>query len=404
MSTVATRSETARTMQGIAVPAESVNPEEFFAKTRRHIYSERNESYGGGGTTRVVELRKADILSTIMLRFVGKLRIALPTGASVASTAAWPLGIAGVRFTANGQSNLINTGQASASGGGLEHLRARDYMKRADLTDRGVTATIGGVSRSQGTLKLASESWGPGSDTSGLAAGDYDIDLTFSVPVSEDERDLVGAIFLQTSTSDLTLTIDETPLGQLFTTAGGGTVALTGTWQVSTTKFSIPVGASGQIVVPNLNVFHSIIASRNSNGVGNGENEHRVVGQGAGKSLLRIYGRIINGTGTAAKPLPMTTQNFGPLAYRFGNNETPDSFQDGATMRAHLERNYNTDLGGLRGYFCHDFAHENVFRDTLDMGTAAELRLITTVQNNVSLAAPALEYVTETAFLAGGSA
>jgi hypothetical protein len=403
MPATTTTSGTHKTMQGIAVPAESVNPEEFFAKTRRHISSERNESYGGGGTTRVIELRKADILSTVMLKFVGKAKVTVPTGGSVGSTAAWPLGIAGVRFTANGQSNLINTGQASASGGGLEHLRVRDYMKNSDLTDRGVSAVVGGVTRTQGTLKLASEEWGVGSGASGIAAGDYPVDLTFTIPISEDERDLVGAIFLQTSTSDLTLHIDETPLSQLFTTAGGATVELTGTWQVSTTKFSIPVGANGQIVVPNLNVFHSIIASRVSNGVGNGENEHRIVGQGAGKSLLRVYGRVINGTGTAAAPLAMTTANFGPLAYRFGNNETPDSFQDGATMRAHMERNYNTDLG-IRGYFCHDFAHENVFRDTLDMGTAAELRLVTTVQNSVSLAAPALEYVTETAFLAGGAA
>ncbi len=58
----------------------------------------------------------------------------------------------------------------------------------------------------------------------------------------------------------------------------------------------------------------------------------------------------------------------------------------------------------MYGYFCHDFAHEHTFRDVLDMGTAAELRLLTTVQNTVSLSAPALEYVTETAFLAGGSA
>ncbi len=396
------QSQPTRYMQGIAVPAESVNPELFFERTRRRISPEVNRTYGGGGTTQVVELRKADILSTITVRFVGQVVVNLGTG-SVVSTAAWPLGIAGARFTANGQSNLINTGQASASGGGLEHLRARDYMKKADLTDRGVTATIGGVSRSNGTLKLASESWGPASGGT-VAGGTHDVDLTFTVPVAEDERDLVGAIFLQTSSSDLTLAIDETPLGQLFVASGGATVTMNGTWQVSTTKFSIPIGPDGQILLPNLNVFHSIIASRVSNGVGNGENEHRLVGQGAGKSLLRVYGRIINGTGTGAAPLPMTTQNFGPLAYRFGNNETPDTFLDGATMRADLERRYNVDLGGVRGYFCHDFCHENTFRDVLDMGTAAELRLVTSVQNSVSLSAPALEYVTETAFLAGSAA
>lgn len=402
MTTVAQAPGQMRFMQGIAVPEESVKPELFFELTRRRISPEKNLTYGGGGQSQVVELRKADILSAITLRFVGSLVITPGTG-SVNTTAAWPLGIAGVRFTANGQANLINTGTASSSGGGLEHLRARDYMKKSDLTDRGVAQTIGGQSRTNGTLALASESWGVGPSNTGVAGGTYPIDLTFSIPVAEDEKDLVGAIFLQTSSSDLTLAIDETPLNQLFVTAGNATVALTGSWQVTTTKFSIPVAGSG-IVVPNLNVFHSIIASRVSNGVGNGENEHRLVGQGAGKSLLRVFGRVINGTTTAAAPLAMTTANFGPLAYRFGNNETPDTFLDGATMRADMERRYNTDLGGLRGYFCHDFAHENTFRDVLDMGTAAELRLLTTVQNSVSLAAPALEYVTETVFLSGSAA
>ncbi len=398
------QSQATRNMQGIAIPAESVDPDQFFALTRRHQTPEKSLSWGGGGIEQVVELRKADILSSIDLRFVGQVVVTLPTGASAASTAAWPLGVAGVRFTANGQSNLINTGPATAAGGGLQHLRARDYMKNSDLTDRGVEQTIAGAVRRNGTLALASESWGVPSGASSLAAGSYPVDLTFHIPVSEDERDLIGAIFLQTATSDLTLTIMETPLGQLFTTAGGGTVALSGKWEVSTTKFSVPVGANGQIVVPNLSMFHSIIQSRVGAGIASGENEQRIIGQGAGKALLRVWGRVVNGAGTASAPLPMTTANFGQLAWRFGNNETPDVFQDGATMRANMERRYNTDVGGIHGYFCHDFAHENVFRDTVDMGTAAELRIITTLQSGVTLNSPALEYLTETMFLAGQAA
>ena len=216
-------------MQGIAIPAESVDPEEFFAKTRRHISPEKTVAYGGGGTMSVIELRKADILSSITLRFVGKVKV---VGGTTNSTAAWPLGIAGVRFTANGQSNLINTGPASASGGGLQHLRARDFMKKSDLTDRGVEQTIAGAVRKHGTLALASETWGVPSQGTGIAAGTYDVDLTFPIPVSEDERDLVGAIFLQTATSDLTLTIDETPVSQLFTGGTATSVTIEGSWQV----------------------------------------------------------------------------------------------------------------------------------------------------------------------------
>jgi hypothetical protein len=400
MGAIATSSPDVRYLQGIAVPSEAVKPDLFFALTRRHQTPEKTVTYGGGGATQIVELRKADILSAITLRFVGSLVI---TGGTAKSSAAWPLGIAGVRFTANGQSNLINTGLASAAGGGLQHLRARDVMKNSDLTDRGVTQTIGGVSRSNGTLALASESWGVPSNGTAIAAGTYAVDLTFSIPVSEDERDLVGAIFLQTSTSDLTLTIDETPLNQLVAAETATSIALTGSWQVATTKFSIPV-AEGGIVVPNLSVFHSIIASRVGNGVSNGENEHRLIGQGSGKSLLRTWGRVVSGSAFAAAPLAMTTANYGALAWRYGNNETPDTFLDGSSMRADMERRYNSDFAGVHGYFCHDFAHENVFRDVVDMGTTAELRLINTIQNSVTLTTPALEYVTETVFLAGQAA
>ena len=393
MGATVVQSAPTRTMQGIAVPAESVNPDAFFELTRRHRTPEKNVAYGGGGTTQIIELRKADILSSLSLRFVGSLVVTPGTG-TVASTAQWPLGIAGVRFTANGQSNLINTGQR-----GLKHLRARDLMRNSDLNDRGITQTFAGVARSQGTMSYAHESWGVGSNTSAIGAGTYNVDLTFPIPVAEDEKLLLGAIFLQTSTSDLTLSIDEAPLTDLFALTGNATVALTGQWQVEATRFSIPVGPGGQIVIPNLNVFHSIIGTRVANGIANGENELRVIGQGAGKSLLRIFGQVLNGS--PAAPLAMTAANFGAQSWRYGNNETPDSFFDDSQMRADMERRYNCDLGALWGYFCHDFANENVFRDTVDMSTTAELRLVTTIQSAVALSTPVVEYVTETVFLAG---
>jgi hypothetical protein len=397
MTGVAVRERTAptRTLQGTTVPEESVNPDLFFDLTRRHQIPEKSVTYGGG-ITQVVELRKADILAGITLRFVGTVVV---TGGTTNTTAAWPLGIAGARFTANGQSNLINTGLAAASGGGLQHLRVRDFMKRSDLTDRGIAQTIGGVARSNGTLSLASESWGPASSATGVAAGTYNVDLTFYVPVAEDEIELHGAIFLQSTSSDLTLHIDELNPTQLFYGGTATSVVLSGTWFVATTKFSIPVVNNG-IIVPNLNLFHSIIQSRTSNGVSNGENETRIIGQGPGKSLLRTYGRVISGSTTAAAPLALNDANYGALSWRFGNNETPDTFAGGQAMRADMERRYGSDVGGVHGYWCHDFASENVFRDAVDMGTTSELRLVTTIPSGVTLTNPALEYVTETVFLA----
>jgi hypothetical protein len=391
-TTTAPTTAPARYMQGIAVPASSVNPSEFFRRTRRHILQEKATSYTGQSQD-VFELRKSDIMSGITIRASGSVTVTPGTG-TVASLARWPYDfLKQVRYTANGASNVINCS-------GLK-LKARDVMKRGDLNDRGVAQTIAGASKTAGTLALACESWGVGSNTTALAGGTYPIELEWYVPVAEDEIDLTGAIFLATSSSDLTLTLDYAPLTELFALTGNGAVSLALTIQVISHKFSIPVGPDGQIVVPDLSVFHSLIQSRIS-GQQNGENEIRIVGQGAGKSLLRAYYQLWNGSPTA--PVAMTTANFGKQSWRYGNNETPDEFIDGTHMRVHTERQYNTDLGGIWGFGVHDFANENVFRDVVDMGTTSELRLVTVLQSGLVLTAPAIEYVTETVFLAGQAA
>jgi hypothetical protein len=378
-------------MQGIMVPASSVRPEEFFARTRRHTLLEANRSYTGVETQNVIELRKSDILSTIHVRFVGSLVVTPGTG-TVASTARWPYDFATFKFTANGASNVINCS-------GLK-LKARDIMKRGDLTDRGVPNVFGATTVQNGSLALASESWGVGSGATNIAGGTYNVDLTWVVPVAEDEIDLVGAIFLATSTADLTLTMDYLPIASLFTVTGNATVALTGNFQVTSQKFSVPIGADGQIVVPDLSNFHSLIQAK-TGAIQNGENEVRIIGQGGGKSLLRAYFQLWNGAGNASAPLAMTDANFGKQSWRYGNNETPDEFINGSVLRAANERIFNADLGGRWGFGVHDFASELAFRDVVDMGTTSDLRLVTNVASGVSLSSPGFEYVTETVFKAG---
>ncbi|HEY8740216.1 MAG TPA: hypothetical protein VIN56_06465, partial [Candidatus Dormibacteraeota bacterium] len=231
----------------------------------------------------------------------------------------------------------------------------------------------------------------------------YPIELEWFVPVAEDMADLAGAIFLATSTADLTLTLDYENQANLFTLVGNGTAALTGNVSTTSIKYSVPLGPDGEIVVPNLNVFHSLIQSRTTS-IQNGENEVRLVGQGAGKSLLRCYYQTWNGAAAANAPLKMNAANYGKQSYRFGNNETPDEFIDGTLLRQWNEDTFGSDLGGLWGFGVHDFAAENAFRDVLDMGAAGELRIVSTVQSGVTLASQALEYVTETIFAAGQSA
>jgi len=380
----------ARYMQGIAVPASSVNPREFFERTRRSIQTEVARAYAGLGQQDVVELKKTGIVAGIILRFDGSLTTVNGTGA-VATTARWPHDILRqVKLTANGQSNIIN-----CSGG---KLKAREFMARGDINDRGVEQQVNGVTVRQGTLSQACESWGVGSRATAIAPGTYDVDLSWFVPVAEDQVDLSGAIFAATSSTDLTVNIDWATAAELFTLTGTATAALAGNVQATAVRYSVPLGADGQIVVPDLSVFHSLIQHRYT-GIATGVNEPRLVGQGAGKTMLRAFGQLWNGA--VPVPVPMHEDNFGRLAWRFGGNETPDEYADGQIMRYVNERQYGCDIGGIQGFFSHEFASENALRDVVDLGTTSEWRYVFDVLPAVALVNPALEAVTESIFVAG---
>lgn len=384
-------------MQGIIVPNGVVDFGRFCALTERHtiqeagtkVYAPTNTAAAQASDT--WELRKADILADCHLRITGTVVITLPTG-TCATTARWPYDVVkSAQFTANGASNLVN-----ASGW---KLKARHFMKKPGLNDRGVAQTIGGSTRNQGTISLASESWGVGQNTSAIAAGTYNVDLSIPIDVAEDEINLAGAIFLATSSSDLTLQVNWAGISDLFVLTGTATVALNLTATLESTKFSIPMDG-GVMVLPNLNLFHSIQQSRTT-ALGTGENETRIVGQGAGKRLLRVFGQTWNGSPSA--PLAVNDTNFGKTSWRFATNSQPDTW----TAQRLRERNedwYNTDIGGFQGMWAIDFAAQSAFRDAPDMGTHGELRIVQEIQSGVTLTNPALEYVTETLYLAGAAA
>jgi hypothetical protein len=381
-------------MQGVAIPAAVVDKSAFFARTRRHVQQERTVAFTLGQSTRdVIPLRRSDILSEVVLHITGNLTITPGTG-TVGTTAAWPYGlIRNVKFTANGASSLI-----SARGW---TLRAREIAKDEGLSDRGVAQTIGGATRTQGTLSHACESWGVGQNTPGLSAQtNVPVDLVLTIPVAEDQHDLSGAIFLQSSSAELTVEIEWAALSDLFTLTGNGAASFAGNVSVQTTKFEIPT-ANGAIIVPDLSMFHSLVETNNvalSTGI---DNETVIVGQGAGKYVLRVIYQHTNGT--PAAPLPMTSANFGLQAWRYGTSETPDQWIDGSSLRIAMERAYNTDLGGIQGYGVHEFAKAG-FRDLVDMATTSDLRLVSNINNSVTLSNPKLWYAVESVYRSGQAA
>lgn len=378
-------------LQGIVVPATSVDPQAFFRATRRLTFLMRSFAYAGLGGNDNVPILQTGIIAGVTVRFTGTLTTTAGTGA-VATTMRWPYDLlkAG-RFSANGQSNLIN-----CSGW---NLKAREIMGRGDLTDRGVERGISGASpgttRRQGTLSLASEDWGVGQGVTAIANGSYPVELNWFVPIAFDQVNLMGAIFAQTASTDLNLALDWASSGDLFTLTGTATAVLTGDIKVEGVVYSIPQAPNGDVIVPDLSAFHSVIQTRFANPA-NGVNEIRLSGQGVGRQLLRTWWRTFNGATPA--PLPVTAANFGQVGWRYGGNDTPEVFSSGQAVRVWNERIFNADLGGLQGIAVLDFCHENAFRDSIDEGAATELRIILEIQSAVALVAPVVEYVQETMF------
>lgn len=378
-----------QTMQGIEVPTSSVNPGEFFRLTRRqHNAALTQGSYAGLGNTDTIEIRKAGILSNLMVKVTGTVVVVHGTG-SAASSGRWPYDLARFRFSANGQSNLINTRGAV--------LKVRELIRTDDLVDRGVAQAIGGASpgtsRTQGTLSLAQEAWGVGQNVTAIASGTYAFELTWLVPVAFDDKTLIGAIFAQTSATDLALAIDWAPLSDLFTITGNDTVTVNvSSLVVEPEIYSIPQGPHGDVIVPDLSTFHMLVDTRTT-AIGQGDNEFRLAGQGVGKQLMALGGRVINGA--TPVPVPVNAANYGQIGYRYGANDTPEVWPDGNAHAHHVERTTGVDLCTFGGFFLIDEASLNAFRDSIDMGTATELRGLINITNSVTLTSAALEYFQE---------
>lgn len=379
-------------MQGIEVPTSSVNPKEFFRQTRRLTFLQKNiGTIGGFGNTDTIPMLQTGIIAGLILQFTGVITTS-GTG-TTATTGRWPHDfIRAARFSANGQSNLIN-----CHGG---KLKFREIMQRGDFSDRGVVRGIGGASPgtqvNQGTMSMNTEAWGMGSNVTAVPNAAYSVELEWYVPVAFDLVTLTGAIFAQTSATDLNLAIDWAPLSDLFVFTGNNAAVLTsGALNVEAVVFTIPQAPNGQIIVPDLSTFHSVIESRYPL-VANGDNEVRLAGQGTGKQLLRLYGQLWNGATTA--PVPVNSTNYGNIQWKFGGQDIPETYPNGNIHSHMVEKLADSDLCTYQGYWMHDFASENAFRDSVDEATATELRFLVNVTNNVTLAGgPAIEYVQETA-------
>lgn len=371
-------------MQGIIVPQAALNPEQFARMTRPQRNQFRtNVPWQGPGSTETIEIPQNGILSSMRLTVSGTYVV---TTAAVTPTFRWPYDlIRQMRFSANGQSNLISLSGAK--------LKAREIMNEGVVNDRGVARSIGGSVRSQGTMSQDNEAWGvfPGTPA---APGSYDFQLSFQIPVAFERKFLTGAILAQTSSTQLNLAWDWQSIGGISSIAAN--TALTNvTYTLEGEVFPIPYDG-GVAILPDLSSFHFLTQITDSK-VAIGENEFRIMGQGSGKQLMRLYFQMWNGAASAPLSLTRTatTQNIPSVGWRFGGSDMPQRWAGGHLLAIDNEVDYGSNLGQYWGFGVLDWADKNAFRDSIDESSATELRFFVEIGTGVTLVNSSVEYVRE---------
>lgn len=366
----ATLTPSAPLIQGVASPQVEVDPPAFYAGTRRLRYPMKSLSaIAGLGSTDPTQLRQTGIVAGLEIRVTGTIVF----GGTIAGTTMsydWPFNlIRAVRLSANGQSNLILCR-------GLT-IRAMEFIAGAKLDDAGISKNFNGAAATFGTLALPCDDWGTSAGNSlspngtVAATGTYTVDLTFFVPVCADYVSLIGSVYAQSSATNLTVDIDWNTQAALLTLGGSATVAPALQFSVTGLVFSIP-NVGGRFVVPDLSQFHQIAEFRQG-GLAQGVNEPLLPGTGVGRRLMRVVGNVYSGATPA--PLAMNATNFSTMAWAYGGSDTPESYPNGANMRALNVRQAGVDLGGLWGLFTHDWASQFALRDLIDEAATADLRL-----------------------------
>jgi hypothetical protein len=406
------------TVQGIDVPASSIGTREtdqlYYGLTRRQIRQAKPlTSFAGVGNSDEFQLIHDGIVAALIIRVTGTI---VGVGTAATSGRRWPYDILrGIRFSANGQTNLVNCSGLKA--------KALQFMQPDD-SDKGVTP-LGGVAGTparvgigganpgfsvdvptaltqSGYLSDTIDRWGFGSGCSGIAAGTYPVDLHFFIPVAYDQKTLEGAIFAQTEGTNLVLSLDWANQSDVFPTAFGTSTTFNLQFSVHEVYFDIPIVGGKRLLPSGIQYFHQLVQTRATTAIAQGDNEFILPGVARGRKLMRVFYQLWNGAASApVVPADSSNvQNFGPQGWIYGGNQNPERWALGVDLAFANERIFNADLASQWGFLCHDFANEWAFRDLVDLGSTNDIRLLMNLTTNVALSAPIWEVVQQV--LVGG--
>lgn len=349
-----------------------VDPAAFFQMTRRNVITARSGPAPAPGGFTNHQLLQTGIVSKLLVTYRGTLTITAPAAGVTPATTSdlWPYGVlGGLTLSANGQTDLISVG-----GVDLHALRFARYPAYREFVDQ-FPGTVGGGDA--------------------LAAGTYPVHLTWEVPIAIDDTTLIGAIYAQSSATNLTLRTAMATMAELFTASPGLAAFSNGTIDVQEILFEVPYDGGGNLLIPDLSRLHGI------NGVdvpfqSVGEQRAQLVRSQGQLSRLFVSVRASAANRLSALPNAASTKKLEALRVEYGGNQRPYVFEPAATLLSYNGQHYGAPVPYDRLVL--DLVKENPPRDVFLMQGLTELAVVPRVGAGVTVTGGAVRLVQETLF------
>jgi hypothetical protein len=324
----------------------------------------------GSGLTASFFLPKSGVCSFLQLKFIGTLTVTT-AGVQPVPGSRWPYG-------------LLNHFQLSAGLGAelfdvngldLAALRQTNKPKLGSSTVDQFPGAVGGGG-------------------SGLTAGSYPLFLSYDIPIAVDQTSLIASLFLQSSTATIQCNITQEATANLI--AAGGTVGdwtITGNWYPSLKLWDVPVGAKGELILPEINRVHLVVGI---NQPLNGTGQQPAAVQRTAGVLQRLFLRTeLSPTGTFLSALPSQAASglIDQIAINYGLTNTPLIYNPASLLAS----KNNDDYGGVLPYdtYVIDTLIHNPARDAILLQGVTNLQAQVTVDPAVTVPVGAVTRVVE---------
>lgn len=354
------------TLQTIPSEPFVVDPAAFFQMTEKNVATVKTLAAPTPGGFTSTQLLQTGIISKLALVFKGTLTVAT---AAVTTSNQWPYNLlGGFNLSANGQNDLFN-----CNGIDLHTLRYVKYPAYEDATDLFPGSVGGGNS---------------------VAVGSYDLNLTWEVPIAMDDTSLIGALYAQSSSTNLSIRLAMNTLAELFS-ANPANATITGQFYIQETYFEIPYDSQGRIVTPDLSRLHGFNAVDYPI-VNVGETRVPLIRSAGQLSRLFLSGKVSSNNRLSGAANAASTKKLEALRLEYGGNQRPYTFDPIELQLALNNQHYGAPAPYDRIVL--DFVRENPVRDIVLMQGVTELAVVPRIGTGVTPSGASFRVAQETLF------